>query len=303
MRQDTDYLQYLLYRLSSRDEEAREEAVHEALSLPTETRLRLADIGLRCAKRQSGRYRLVARIALTISVILGALVWAEYGPDPLAALPLILLTLSICLSLGFSRLRPRSSDERLRAGLGQIMRSSQDPRFIGPLLSHLDDMILSAVQGRRPFRPTHEDDIGYGDALKMMLSSLRPEHELSLTSSQIRLLLAMLDVPYRDPEMTRLSLKALAHVRAVDAIPAVRGLAARRSDAPDRQSVHEAARQCWDTLNAHVAQMRQADTLLRASDASPAAPQTLLRPAAPDAAGSSSEPLLRPVSSGDGDAV
>jgi HEAT repeat protein len=143
------------------------------------------------------------------------------------------------------------------AFLGQI----DDPRMVGALAVCLGDA---------------DEDIRRSAtvALVRLLPRVTPADRRSLSPEEMGALIAALRTDR--PELVIPLLQAFGVIGDERTIPAVMHVAHTGRSAAARRT----ARECLHNIRAHVAEMHEADTLLRASSATPAArPDELLRPA------------------------
>jgi hypothetical protein len=129
-------------------------------------------------------------------------------------------------------------------------------------------------------------------ALLRLLPRLQYSDTKRWRSDDRRLLLLPLENRF-DPELTLCMLKTLEQVGDETALPLVRQLAGMRLYDP---RISQAAHECLPYLTAHAEQVRQAQTLLRATDTVTTSPDDLLRPAHYDTDHEPYEELLRPDS-------
>jgi hypothetical protein len=191
--------------------------------------------------------------------------------------------------------------------LAKAAMQAEDPRYISAALILLQQARQDALVILR-----------VNTALKRLLPRMCEEDAEALTDEQAEILLSLLFHPYFDVELTLCILDVLRKFGEEGAIPVVKALAdygrfvdaskyGLKRYAPHRrvasaeatpeslQRVKQAARECLNQLSLRAEEAKQAQTLLRPSDASTlAAPEVLLRPAAPTADTTAPEELLRP---------
>ena len=137
-------------------------------------------------------------------------------------------------------------------------------------------------------------------ALTTLLPQMRASDAKLLTPFALRTIYMWLAVPadYSTidayPDALRIaSLKALEQVGDSSAIPYVERLATLQMITPVKAQLKQAAIECLPLLRANCGEVKAARTLLRASHAEDARPDTLLRPAS-GAGGAKPQELLRP---------
>jgi hypothetical protein len=268
MQTDPDYLQDLLSRLSSHDEETRGKAVREARALPPEAQLRLLDHAASPGRTPLGRPL----------------------PFPFARF------------IRF-RLLPTRNNTFFGMLVVTLAQEATDHRLLWPVLTALwqfECLLGNYDEGKAPDRPLSSRQVRSQVGQLYRRIWLKPRMELmramsrllphisiaeanTFTLEQRKALLIPLQAPYRDVELTLCLLGLLAHSGGEEALPVVEQLASRGIETENGRRILQAARECLPCLRDRLERNRQA--------------HSLLRPASPEAAGSPSAELLRPVSS------
>jgi hypothetical protein len=253
--------------LSERAVEA-EEAV--PLSSPVEGLLKLFQGAIRQRRKNTVTMGAAAALSATCAV---ANLFTQMHPLPnhyLIQSAVISLVVTFALSFrGLFRLK------RIMHELADV----SDLRIAGPLLE-----IAALEDGSAKTIPC------------LLLTQLLPRFRASdaklLTETQHAALLRMLGRNDTAPEFFVAALKALEQVGDARALPVVENLALGRRFTADQRRVQAAAGDCLPYLRIRCDQQRASQTLLRASSASGAPVDTLLRPARGVGATDTSE-LLR----------
>jgi hypothetical protein len=267
----------LLRQLNSRSRKVREAAIRQALALPPEELLQLADTEARAFERRKKRLeRLLPGAAL---ILLAFFVVSRIRSGKGFDFDFWVMRCIQIPSILFLAYQPT----RARCNLATILAQSTDLRLVGPALTLLAD---SALKDKTK------------NSLLVMLGRLLPqmniEQATSLTEKQRHALLVPLESPYNDINMTLAILKTLEQIGDEKAIPVVESVANRFVMIPRELPVYEAAQACLPYLRLRAEQTKQAQTLLRASDASTVTtPDVLLRPAMATSSEIPSEQLLR----------
>lgn len=277
-------LEQLLRDLNSRKKAVREAAIREARALPPEQLLQLAEMEAKLFRRRAH----IIFTVLPIMFIIGFIetlhdVLIKPHPDFSDWSLVFMQPFMIVSSLGWIA----SSATRSRWSLASVIAQADDPRFIGPALDFLaqtsDDNVKKSVRS----------------ALKNLLPQMRADQAEALTPEQRRALLIPLTLPYDDIELTLSVLKTLEQVGDEKAIPVVKKLTEEGAATCNMRSVKQAAMECLPSLKERAENAQQAQTLLRASDATVAvASDVLLRPAMANADDTPPEQLLRAAPTG-----
>lgn len=230
---------------------------------------------LRLAQMEVARYRKQKQKLRGIGLFTAA-VWAVLSLSLLQSLgPLPPLYLAGVLGTAYTFLH-RYTVETHRRFVQLLERHSGDARFLGVVLTLLN-------QGPHDL-PTSRSLMAL---LKRLLPQVRAKQAVTLKPEQMRVLLGLLNTPYEDTELTFRVLKALGQFGDESALPYIEPLAAGTikqlnsdwSPTQEMKRIQQTAQEGMASIHAHLRQARQAQTLLRASDASTAiAPDELLRP-------------------------
>lgn len=178
---------------------------------------------------------------------------------------------------------------RMYRALVGILEHTEDLKLIGPAISmyiHRDGPLRTRM--------------ALGKTLCRLLPQLRSSHSILFTGSQkqdlLRLLSTVASTDNADEKsiivrVTLQTLKALEQIGDESAIPVVQNLASPTLN--QNTMVQQAASECLEFLRVNAGRQREMQTLLRASAAATAAPDTLLRPAS-GSMDTAPEQLLRP---------
>lgn len=276
-------LERLLRHLNSQDDVLHAEALRRARALPPESLLELAQIEAqtyRKRNRMTGYFILV--LTLVALVVLFAYhrlgFWKpEDHLSPLAYFSGFILYVSLLV-------RERYVPTRARHSLASIIEETQDLRFLS---------ILLALQKEMKADPTVTRSV-YNALRRLVPQIVHGDSSGISVSERIQALLLILGAPYKDVELTLSVLKALEQIGDESAIPAVTELAETSAATPGMKRIQQAARECLPYLHIHADEMRQARTLLRASNPAFGGTDDLLRPSTPMKPYPHPEQLLRP---------
>jgi hypothetical protein len=260
-------LTQLLQSLDSKDSTTREGALRDASALPFRAKLQLFRMAAERYRRQRRRYAM--RGGAYIAIFIFAICASPWVPSDWL-LPLLIA--GFVVNSIWNR-----SPEQARQQMALLGQNINDPRFVLPVLK-----LLYGPEMEKP-------DPVLTDVLKRLLPQLTLRDAKRWSREEKALLLEPLE-NRSDPELTLCMLKALEQVGDEDAAPLVRKLAAMRLY---DERIALAARDCLPYLYSNTQQLRQAQTLLRASEARVQTAETLLRPAHAAPANEPSDELLR----------
>lgn len=239
------------------------------------------------ARLYSKRYRLstcVELVLLVASLPIALLLFVSFEMSiRMSGLPFFLV---VFLAVGWHFC---TVPWRMYRALVGILEHTEDLKLIGPAIS----MYI------RPDGPLRTR-IALGKTLCRLLPQLRSSHAALFTGSQKQDLLRLLSIGASTDNadeksvivsVTLQTLKALEQIGDESAIPAVQNLASPILN--QNMMVRQAASECLEYLRLNAGKQREMQTLLRASAATTAAPDTLLRPAS-GSMDTAPEQLLRP---------
>ncbi|HLK60849.1 MAG TPA: hypothetical protein VKU00_30070 [Chthonomonadaceae bacterium] len=270
-------LEELLRDLNSRDPNVRQQAIQKARTLSADELFHLVQLEAADNSRRSG-IGIIPILVCSLIFAGGGLV--AYIDDSPIALLWCLFALFTAIGLMFLRSVPT----RARTSLAAVFSEVDDARFVRILL----DLLAS---GRNDAQGTNY----LIRALTRQLPGMRTNHGSELSNNERKTLYTLLETRFGERKLMLGILKALEQIGNPDAIPAVSGFLTRlrsKLTRPDPELI-QAAEDCLLFLNQKYAQTKQSQTLLRPSDASAHAPETLLR-AVTSSPTTPPEELLRP---------
>ncbi|HZP84159.1 MAG TPA: hypothetical protein VFB21_21130 [Chthonomonadaceae bacterium] len=278
-------LEQLLSFIYSWHTPIRDAFLDDVGKLSPEQLLRLAQMEARRYQKRKQKLRGIGMFAAVAWAVLSLYFLPSLGLLPPLYLAGILGTIYTCLH--------RYTVETHRRFVQLLERHSEDVRFLGVVLTLLN-------QGTHDL-PTSRSLMAL---LKRLLPQVRAKQAVALKPEQMRVLLGLLNTPYEDTERTFRVLQALGQIGDESALPYIEPLAAGTikqlnsdwSPTHEMKRIQQAAQEGLASIHAHLRQARQAQTLLRASDASTAVvSDLLLRPTQAVVYDTPPEHLLRAV--------
>lgn len=293
MSEDDDKLERMLGRLGSPNEADREAAKKHVRALTPDQLVKLVDLEASRDGAWMSRAAVLTVACYTLAFVVIVSICAALGVYKDRSV--FTTGIGMLFAMQFRYLYAQMP--RARRSLNEVIEGVDDVDFIPACLSLLQTRSV----------PVRESMNG---VLTRLLPQVRKGQADDWTSKQTQQFLTVLDTPIGNPELTLCVLKALEQIGDEAALPAVRKLAnlkteitiwdkiprmSKEEQQRRRKMIREAAEACLPFLEMRLEDQMQAQTLLRASEAS-ATPETLLRAAEHASTDKAPEQLLRPKS-------